>query len=205
MTWANGWMGESIQMPTRHWGLSSAKDWASCVMSGSNTCGSKTASVGGELSTRKVPGSSNPADLLTKHVAAADIHKHAEDICMELLDGRAASAPTLAVATAAGNIEGLRNEFNPEGKPVDSWQQDAMGPIRVHGRPRRCLFTPMRVEGAPPARALTATRVTRGTYLNSGKAFEVVDNWTTRSTAHAELREPWVGHTKFLSRNSSNA
>ena len=36
---------------------------------------------------------------------------------------------------------------------------------RIHAKPRRCLFTPLRVSGSPPAKALTPTRVTIGPSL----------------------------------------
>ena len=153
--------------------------------------------MGGDLSTRKVPGATNPADLLTKHVNAADILKHCEDIGLEILDGRASSAPTLATVSLGTSGHGARSS--------DSWAYEQSGPVRHHAKPRRCLFTPMRVEGSPPAKALTAMRVTKGVYLSSGEDFQIVDNWTARGTAHAELREPWVGSTRFLSRVIINA
>ena len=41
-----------------------------------------------KLQVRKVLGAENPADLLTKHLAAADMWKHLEKLRMSLEDGR---------------------------------------------------------------------------------------------------------------------
>ena len=73
---------------------------------------------------------------------------------------------------------------------------------RRHDKPRRNMFTPLRVAGAPPARALTPMRLTRGTFVKSGLPFQVIDTWTARAEAHRELKEPWVGSTSFFLRHN---
>jgi len=70
----------------------------------------------------------------------------------------------------------------------------------VHSKPRLCLATPLRVQGVPPIKALTAMRVTTGRYIDNGEAFRVVDNWTARAQAHAELDRRWTGSSWFLTK-----
>ena len=72
------------------------------------------------------------------------------------------------------------------------------GPSRRHVKPRRTLFTPGRVEGAPPASALTPTRVTIGRYVDSGEQFTIVDSWRSRSDAHLDLGRWWTGESCFF-------
>ena len=49
----------------------------------------------GRLAYRKVLGSKNPADVLTKHVPADLLQKHLETLCTEVRGGRAETAPEL--------------------------------------------------------------------------------------------------------------
>ena len=49
----------------------------------------------GDFALTKVPGSENPADILTKHVSKDVMYKHMEAMGLRAEDGRAASAPTL--------------------------------------------------------------------------------------------------------------
>ena len=46
-----------------------------------------------EICMHKVPGSHNPADVLTKHVPQDTMHKHMHALCLSFASGRAASAP----------------------------------------------------------------------------------------------------------------
>ena len=80
----------------------------------------------------------------------------------------------------------------------DQWVQDDVSCTRVHVKPRRCLFTPLRVAGAPPAKALCNARVTTGTFCDDGEHFQIIDSWTARAVAHRPLSRPWVGTTRFL-------
>ena len=44
---------------------------------------------------RKILGTENPADMLTKHVERVLIERHLSKLCMRFTQGRAASAPTI--------------------------------------------------------------------------------------------------------------
>ena len=111
---------------------------------------------------------------------------------MEILDmrtegGRAANALTLS------SIASTPQE--------DEWKMDSTWPIliRVHRRPRKELFIPMKVQGAPAAASLNQVRVTQGKFLDNGEKFTVVDNWTRRDgKAHEDLGRRWIGTTVFL-------
>ncbi len=140
---------------------------------------------GGDIKLSKVPGPENPADLLTKHLAAADVLRHLETLCCTLHSSRADIAPSLQAVSAV----------------KDHWQEDGEQCTRIHSRPRRMLFTPLRVAGAPPGMALTPVRATQGVYLDDGEKFTRTDSWTSRSTAHMTMCRPWVGTTTFLKRS----
>ena len=47
--------------------------------------------------------------------------------------------------------------------------------VRVHAKTRRCFFTPVRVQGAPPAKAVTASRLMVGSFVDMGEVFRVCD------------------------------
>jgi hypothetical protein len=49
----------------------------------------------GELAVSKVPGPQNPADVLTKHVDAETMRRHVWRLGFDMLQSRAATAPTL--------------------------------------------------------------------------------------------------------------
>ena len=49
----------------------------------------------GRIAYRKVLGEKNPADLLTKRLAAEVIHRHCDTLNMRWFEGRAEFAPTL--------------------------------------------------------------------------------------------------------------
>ena len=90
----------------------------------------------------------------------------------------------------------------------DSWHEPTGGEgdevVRVHDRPRRSLFTPMRVEGSPPAKALASTRRTEGRFLDDGERFTIVDEWRGRPDPHRDLARAWVGKTVFMMRTHAN-
>ena len=59
--------------------------------------------------------------------------------------------------------DGERREFHlpaKAGGEEDSWQESDENVIRQRSACRRRLFTPLRVRGAPPGKALTPSRVT---------------------------------------------
>ncbi len=142
---------------------------------------------GGDLSAHKVNGAENPADLMTKYLPASDIYKHMEHLCCTLHDSRADAAPHLAV---------LRLEEDENGD-ADWWNTVDEEVTRQHRKPRKCLFTPTRVRGAPPGTSLTSARVTEGQYLDNGEHFKVVDNWRNRSTSNTAMPRRWTGTTRF--------
>ncbi len=146
---------------------------------------------GGDLQAKKVPGTENPADMLTKHVSAGDLVRHAENLGVSLHSSRAEIAPHLA---GVSTIELDDNE-------IDDWCEDGDEVIREHRRPRTTLFTPLRVQGAPPVKMLANVRITEGKYCDNGEAFHVVDTWTSRSTAHTSMPRRWIGSSKFFRRS----
>ena len=144
----------------------------------------------------KIPGEDNPADILTKNVPAELLKKHMYSMNMTTCEDRAESAPNL-----------LKIGGDPQGGPGDWWEEDTADTrsevrglvlTRGHDSPRRQLFTPLRVRGAPPARALTSTRITRGQFVDSGERFRRVDSWRARESAHYDLGRPWTGTTSFI-------
>ena len=151
----------------------------------------------------KIPGDDNPSDILTKNVPAELLHKHMYNMHMAVHGDRAKSAPTLAYVGG-----------DPQGGPGDHWAEHGRDPetqsawtaspheghvvMRHHKQPRRELFTPMRVQGAPPARALTSARITRGIFLDTGQEFYRADSWRARDAAHQDLGRAWIGSTTFF-------
>ena len=119
-------------------------------------------------------------------MAAELIHRHTETLGVWIGSGRAQTAPQLSTITG-----------DPEGGVGDAWEEGEKIAVRVHRQPRRGLFTPLRVRGAPPGKALTPERITRGKYLNSGEEFEITDTWTSRGYAHRQLKAAWTGATEF--------
>ena len=137
------------------------------------------------LVVQKVAGPENPADLMTKYLPANDIDRHLEYLSIERRLNRAAAAPRLAMAQQA---------------QVAHWREGAGEVRRAHDRPRRNLFTPTRVDGEPPAEALTGTRQTVGRFQDTGEEFKIVDEWRNRMTAHRDLGRWWTGYTSFMLR-----
>ena len=135
----------------------------------------------------KIPGEENPADVLTKYVSADIMRKHLDSMNVELRVDRAETAPNLMLM-----------QGDPQGGPGDSWLEGESQVTRYHERPRRELFTPMRVGGSPPGKALTSTRVTRGEYLDDGSKFVWTDSWRARATAHRDMGRLWTGATTFV-------
>jgi len=145
----------------------------------------------GDLQVEKVPGAENPADLLTKHLDELTMKKHLVKLSFGLKQDRAVTAPTLNMVREGASD--ARNKGEPH---EDAWLVEGETATRHHERMRRTLFTPLRAEGAPPARALSPMRLTEGRFKD-GTPFRHIDCWTTRSTAHSELKLPWTGTTTF--------
>ena len=162
-----------------------------------------------ELEVLKVAGVSNPADLMTKHLDANTMWKHANKLGFYTAPGRSELAPKLreaqeeeeegpgdaskqcCTAEPAAALEHEMREDPSMGGCSLSWVEV------VHTRPRTALVTPVRVAGVPPVKALTALRVTKGKFVGSGEDFVKVDNWTSRAEAHRELPREWTGSTWF--------
>ena len=141
---------------------------------------------GGDVDVKKVDGKINPADLMTKHLPAHDVHRHLDSLGMSTGSDRAATAPHLSVVKADGR-----------------WLAGQAGELSlVHETPRRTLVTPPRIQGAPPVRGLTAYRLTEGVFCDTGEEFTRRDNWTSRASAHADLGRRWTGSTTFVTRDS---
>ncbi len=161
----------------------------------------------GELEVAKVPGVVNPADLFTKHLDIATMSGHLERLGFELRSDRAETAPTLNSLEEGGSTGCVVKILHDEPQDLeldrrasdqaDKWEHVGDQLVRRHRRARRELFTPLRVKGSPPARALTSARVTEATYTD-GSSFRIVDAWTSRSQAHRALNLPWVGTTLFF-------
>ena len=111
------------------------------------------------------------------------------------------SAPKLAIATQRQHNDHHDDDNNDN----DYWQKAEGEVTRFHKKPRRTLFTPLRVTEAPPARSLTSARVTEGRFVDTGKEFRVTDTWTSRASAHRQLERRWTGTTTFLLRVDEDA
>ena len=175
-----------------------------------------------ELTVMKVPGSENPADLMTKHLDASTMVRHLEALDFFFVDGRANAAPSLCSVVLIDNDRPaavnpiLSPSVGPGGEHAmgsdcalgskqvkDEWVDGGVVHTRLHHRERRELFTPLRVAGAGPARSLFSIRVTNGVFSGSGQHFRIIDSWTCRASAHQALKEPWTGSTVFI-RKSEN-
>ena len=143
----------------------------------------------GEMKVQKIDGKANPADLMTKNLPVRDIQKHLEALCIDTACDRASLAPQLAPIRHGLNHDGealvpglgelhrrrarCDDRSGIQDPSMDSWITKGGETIRVHQRSRVELFTPLRVQGAPPARALTPARITTGQYCDDGERFTI--------------------------------
>lgn len=137
----------------------------------------------GELKAQKIAGKENPADLMTKHLTADEMTKHVEVLGYEMRTDR--SEKSLKISTVSNH-----------GK--DEWKQDAQCLIRWHNEARTKMFSLFQAAGCPSISQLTSTRITHGTYVDTGEAFMIQDNWTCRGTQWRDLRRPWTGRIVFI-------
>jgi hypothetical protein len=89
---------------------------------------------------------------------------------------------------------------------VDSWLESGENGrwVRRHRTPRRSLFTPHKVAGGPPSDAkIETSRITKGTFISSGKSFVIKDDYSKEVDAHKLLEGAWTGFTEF--RGADNA
>ena len=158
----------------------------------------------------KVPGESNPADLMTKNLGLKNIDKNVEFMQMTFSDGRAAKAAQLHTMDDA-----LESEPNIAWKAMQDKSNDQQGGDRwkirgkagtwhwLHSTPRRSLFTPYKVAKGPGQGVkLNQTRFTKG-ITQSGRSFEFHDDWSIPLNAHRVLEEPWIGSTMFVEEHKS--
>ena len=84
------------------------------------------------------------------------------------------------------------------GRWTDAWVKASDKWVRRHNRARMCLFTPMKVVGGPvDSKECGTIRTTKGTFVETGEDFVIVDNWKDRDVAHRALDKYWVGTTVF--------
>ncbi len=139
----------------------------------------------GDLQVAKVWGKENAADLMTKHLPASELQEHMERLGFAIDGMRAEIAPRLSAFIISDAAQ-------------SNWKENENGTVTMNQfRPRKNLFTPLRVAGAPPAKALTVVRITEGIF-DDGREFRRRDNWTSRATAHLRLARPWTGSTTFI-------
>ena len=158
--------------------------------------------TGTNLAIAKVPGLENPADIVTKYLNSDAAQRHLDKLHVTRSCGRAETALVLAaIGWAADAPEAAVVDKKLQGgRGKDAWADEAAEGemVRIHRQPRRELFTPLRVSGAPPAKALATLRVTSGRFAISGRAFRIVDRWTARAGAHRDIGEAWTGTTTFI-------
>ncbi len=79
----------------------------------------------------------------------------------------------------------------------DGWVNDGDFIVRRHEQARSCLFTPVRVPGAPSTNTISSVRISVGRFCDTGSSFKVVDSWKSPSTARRNLGACWTGATYF--------
>ena len=138
----------------------------------------------------KVFGGDNPADLMTKNVGIDLAIKHMRAMGIRFAEGRSGAAAKLHTLG-----------------PADVWNVEKKGTklnmIKTHSVPRKELFTPSGEEDYPVHNGdLEAVRITIGV-TESGKLFEIEDNWKRPGRSGRTLPESWTGHTTFVVRASA--
>ena len=108
--------------------------------------------------------------MVTKNRGPVPLAKHLEAVHGH---GRAPTAPVLG---AFGRRSDEEIEVVAETEVVEEEDDnDEHEVVRVHAKTRRCFFTPVRVQGAPPAKAVTASRLMVGSFVDMGEVFRVCD------------------------------
>ncbi len=129
----------------------------------------------------KVRTDDNVADLLTKSLKPEIMKRHLDFANIILDTSRAATAPRLQFLDNNDHWEATRPEY---------W-------ARRHVKPRRSLFTPMRVPGGPRnSEAIGSVRVTIGKF-DDGEPFMIEDDWKGSPELHHRLEREWTGVTAF--------
>ena len=129
------------------------------------------------------------------------MEKHLEFLAIDRRLNRAEAAPRLGLSQL--QAPDSWHEPTPHAEASSS-VHEGVEVVRIHDRPRRGLFTVMRVDGSPPARALAGTRRTEGRFLDDGERFTIVDEWRGRPDPHRDLARAWVGKTVFMMRTHAD-
>ena len=137
----------------------------------------------GEVAAKKVDGTSNPAEFLTKHLSIDDIKEHLDKLHFEVVEGR------VGESLAVTSVEPIRLR--------DCWINGGQCVIGVHQVPRRSFCSSVHYRRAPKLAAFTSTRVTHGVF-SGGATFMKHDNWTCKSTRSVDMGQWWVGRIVFL-------
>ena len=134
------------------------------------------------VSTHKVNGKDNPADLFTKLLPREDIQKHVESMNFTIAGGRADKSFTINIV-----IKG------------DFWIDEGQCKILVHNESRRQLCDPFQCRGggAPQLNTLTSIRFTHGTY-EDGTTFVRQDNWTCKTIKNLDMGNSWTFRSVFI-------
>ena len=108
-------------------------------------------------------------------------------------------APVIGGRPTEDRVKANRKRSAAE-RCVDSWtiSGDQGRWVRSHRTPRRSLFTPHRVSGGPTAEdKIEKGRITRGTFVRSGRTFVIEDDYSVEHDAHRMLEGAWTGTTEF--------
>ena len=103
---------------------------------------------------------------------------------------------SLKPGPGGGGAKKKAKSKSAEERGVDSWVLLGFGGFwkRVHRIPLMAMFTPRRVAGGP-GRGITlkGTRVTKGTYVASGRKFQITDFFDDPNDAHRMMSHGWIG------------
>ena len=78
-------------------------------------------------------------------------------------------------STRAGSLRSAERRGDRAEVVEEEDDKDEHEVVRVHATTRRCFFTPVRVQVAPPAKAVTASRLMVGSFVDMGEVFRVCD------------------------------
>ena len=146
--------------------------------------------VGGRLAYKKVLGTKNPADVLTKHVPGELLERHLESIGAEARHGRAETAPEL------NSVESLvlRLPTDWEANIVDD--ADVDGVSKVVAEPRRVSWAAQVQLRAIPAvgRGRPVTRKSRALHRRAGPTARATEKEDSQRPGGAGMRS-WADLT----------
>ena len=156
------------------------------------------------LPLRKVLGTSNPADLMTKHLSQRDLDKCIGLLGLEFREGRAQAAAELHSACEKP-VCGKRSVPQGERQLPDRWVCKGNGGMwtREHRTYRKALFEPSDVEsGGPNPSHIFTIRRTEGV-TSTGRRFVVTDDMSQgEQGSRPYLQYEWLGRTTFYSKAS---